>query len=50
MFTCVYILHRLNLLLGTKLGFLLVRSSFILAGKKLAGFGQSVPERPRSRL
>ena len=27
----VYMLHRLNLLLGTKLGFFIVRSSFLLA-------------------
>ena len=32
MFTCVYILHRLNPLLGTKLGYFLARSSFLLAG------------------
>ena len=32
MFTRGYILHRLNPLLGTKLGFFLVRSSFLLAG------------------
>ena len=41
-----YIVHRLNLLLGTKLGFFLVRSTFSLAH----AFGRSVPERLRSRL
>ena len=30
MFTCVYILHRFNPLLGTKPGFFLARSSFLL--------------------
>ena len=32
MFTCVYILHRLHPLLGTKIGFSQARSSFLLAG------------------
>ena len=41
MFTCVYIFHRLNPLLGTKLGFFVARSLFLLAGSsswpKLSG-------------
>ena len=32
MFTCVFILHRLNTLLGAKLAFCLARCSFLLAG------------------
>ena len=35
MFTCVYILHRLDPLLGTKLGFFPVRSLFLLARASL---------------
>ena len=31
MFTCVYILHRLNPMLGTKLGFVVVRSTYLPA-------------------
>ena len=34
MFICVYILHRLNPQLGTKLGFCVVRSLFLLAGSE----------------
>ena len=47
MFTCVYILHRLNPLLGTNLIFFLASSSFLQA---VSHFGQSVPEQPRSHL
>ena len=32
MYKCVYILHRIYPLLAAKLGFLLVRSPFLLAG------------------
>ena len=35
MSTCGYILHRLNLLLGTKQGFFLVRSTFLAARASL---------------
>ena len=35
MFTCGYILHRLNPLLGTKLGLFLVRSTFVPADASL---------------
>ena len=36
MFTCGYILHRIKPLLGTKLGFFLVRFTFLLARASLA--------------
>ena len=32
MFTCVFELHRLDPMVGSKLGFFLERSSFLLAG------------------
>ena len=48
MFTFVNILHRLNPLLSTNLGFF--SQSFPHFYWLLLHFGQSVPERSRSRL
>ena len=46
MFICGYILHQLDPRLGTKLGFFVVRSTFLLAH----AFDRSVSEQPRSRF